>query len=262
MAASIVRGAYTSIMQQMMKQGFDLAHLVDDPQVSNLAMVIPRPAGHILLHMVEERIKISQRSSESRFISLMLVVMSGLRGSQDLIGLAIGFRKARVVLIVEVQVQTELIGQRIQSPREIVDVREAAKLDRRGLNGRFRPHGHLHAGRVKRMMHDRWGLVKVMGVVVRIVRRMVLGVRRDDMVIVLMVAGHMLTVRIIDHMVLVPLSGMTAMMRRVSVPAVMMVLSEYRCRCKQRTNRQQGSCQSGLHGFLQVLWCVARRSIR
>lgn len=53
---------------------------------------------------------------------------------------------------------------------------------------------------------------------------MVLGVRRDDMVVVLMVAGHMLTVRIIDHMVLIPLSGMTAMMRRVSVPAAMMAV--------------------------------------
>ena len=77
------------------------------------------------------------------------------------------------------------------------------------------------------MLSHRWGLVKVMCVVVRIVRRMVLGVRRDDMVIVLMVAGYMLTVRIIDHMVLIPLSGMTAMMRRVSVPsAVMTVLRE------------------------------------
>ncbi len=112
--AAIMRGTNPHIVQQVVNQIFHLRHLVDDPQVSDLAMMISRPAGHILLHMVKERVEISQGSGESRLVTLMFIGMRGLRSLQDLIGFAIGFSIARVVLIVEMQVQTELVGQRFQ----------------------------------------------------------------------------------------------------------------------------------------------------
>ena len=112
--AAIMRGTNPHIVQQMVDQVFHLGHLVDDPEVSNLAMVIPRPAGDILFHMMKEWVQISQSSGESCLITLMLIGMRGLCGPKDLIGFAIGFRKSGVVLIVEVQVQTELIRQRLQ----------------------------------------------------------------------------------------------------------------------------------------------------
>ena len=57
---AIMRGANPHIVQQVVNQIFHLGHLVDDAQVSDLAMMISQPAGDILFHMVKEGVEISQ----------------------------------------------------------------------------------------------------------------------------------------------------------------------------------------------------------
>lgn len=112
---TIMRGANPDIVKQVVNQVLHLRHLVDDPEVSDLAMMISRPTRDILLHVMEEWVEVCQSLSQNRLVAPMLIRMRGLCGTQDLIGFAVGFRKAGVVLIVVVQVQTELIRQCFQA---------------------------------------------------------------------------------------------------------------------------------------------------
>lgn len=97
-----MRGAHPHIVQQVVNQIVHLRHLVDDPQVADLTVMISRPAGDILFHTVEEWVEIRYRASESLFVALMLVRMGGLSNPQDLIGFTVSSCKAGAVLIVVV----------------------------------------------------------------------------------------------------------------------------------------------------------------
>ncbi len=112
---------------------------------------------------------------------------------------------------------------------------KSAELDSSWLNRCGRPHRHLNSGSI----HDRRCFVIVVRIVMGVEGSVVIVVGRDHVMIIVMMIRHVVSMRIDDHMVLVPRMSM--------IMTVMMMLCEYGSDTEHSTDRQHGKHKSGFH---------------
>jgi hypothetical protein len=167
------------VVHQVMKRRFDHVHLRQNAEVADLANVMARPTPYVILDMMELFVQALKSFLYRLAILLMLGSVDELRYFKNLVGLTIRLTKPGVVPVVVVQVETEIVAQRLKTRCEIVGVRKAAEID-----GYWLVRSLLSSGL--------WNVVVavvavVVGAVMAIMRRMwhnVSGVRVNDIVVV------------------------------------------------------------------------------
>lgn len=226
--SAIMRRSHTDLMHKVMNEVFHVRHLVDDSKLADLAAMSSLPSLNILLDVMEEVVHRTERSRQSLAVLLMLLRVSPLSGLENLIRLAVGFSKARVVLVVVVQIQAELVRHVFQASRQIIDMGKAAELDR----NRLRCNGVLSG-------HD-WGRVVVMGVLVRVVRPLEPWLRRNHVAVAVVVGDDPMAMRIDEDVVMMP-------RRHVTVIVVMMEVLRQRGGATAQQRDRQKNAASGMH---------------
>lgn len=225
---AIMRRSHTDFVHEVMNEVFHVRHLVDDSELTDLAAMSSLPALNILLDMMEEIVHRAERSRQALPVLLMLLRVSPLSGLENLIRLPVGFGEARVVLVVVVQIQTELVSHVFQARRQVIDMGKAAELDR----NRLRRDGVLSG-------HDR-GRIVVVGVLIRVVRPLEPWLRRNHVAVAVVVGDDPMAMRIHEDVVMMP-------RRHVTVIVVMMVvLRQHGGATAQQRDRQKNAA-SGMH---------------
>ena len=73
--------------------------------------MLPAPTSDFVLHLVEQPIHLIQATRDFLPVALMFFVMNVLGRIEHLVGGAIRFGKSRIVPVVVMQVQTQLIHE-------------------------------------------------------------------------------------------------------------------------------------------------------
>ncbi len=90
--------------------------------MANLTMVMARPTSYIILDVVKQLVQTAKLLLDRYSIMLMLCCVDVFSYLQDLIRFAVGFRISRIVGVIEVQVETEVVGKFFKTTREIINV--------------------------------------------------------------------------------------------------------------------------------------------
>ena len=210
----IVSGLHADVEHHVMNERFQFLGLGGEVQLSHLTPIATAPATNFSLHMVKQLVNAVARALNGRMIAFMVLAVDVLGGLQQLVRFAIRLGVTGVVLVVVVQVETELVGHRLQPFGELFVVLEAAELECDGaLRGSDR---HDVLNELLRLLWDELRLLhdnrRCVVVNVRVVvERAVMPMRRYDVPIVVVMIGDVGTVRI-NQMKPAAMSGDAAVM--------------------------------------------------
>lgn len=120
----------SDVVHQVMQSGFDHVHFRQDAELTDLMMVMTRPASNVFLKVMEQSVHSVQLALNGSTIIGVLSIVNEFGHLQQLVTFGVGFSEAGVVWIVVVQVEQKFVAQGFQPRRKVIDVREAAKLNR------------------------------------------------------------------------------------------------------------------------------------
>ena len=177
-----------------MNRFLDHVHLRQNSKLPDLTVMVPAPVPDVALNVMEFGVQPAEARGDGGPIMTVFRGVDVLGRFEDRVRLAVGLLKARVVRIVEVQVQKELARQRFQTRREIVDMRIGSELRKSRSLNRMRPR--------MRVVRRRWDRMVMMRSVVRVLRRRS-RVDRTRVVNVVVRATDDVPVAVANHVVVV-----------------------------------------------------------
>lgn len=117
------------VVAQVVHDGFRGTHLLHHVTGSDGTADLPCPLGEFFLDVMKLFVELSNRGADRFTVALMLFCVNVFRVLQRLVGFAIGVGIVRIVLIVVMQVQAQLVQRRFQAARQIIAPGEAAVLN-------------------------------------------------------------------------------------------------------------------------------------
>lgn len=110
------------VIHQVMDQRLQFLDLGLKRELPDLATLASFQANHIRLHMMEQIVNLSHRSTNGFAVTLVFPVVDKLRCPEKFIGLTIRALESRIVSIIVMKIETQIVRQHFNPFSEFLNV--------------------------------------------------------------------------------------------------------------------------------------------